>query len=64
MSDELTHLDDRGEVRMVDVGGKPIVRREAVAEGWFVAASSGNKNQSGSFVGVRSRRNSSTGKPG
>ena len=32
MSDrELTHLDDRGHARMVDVGGKPVTRRQAVA---------------------------------
>jgi cyclic pyranopterin phosphate synthase len=29
----LTHLDDRGRVKMVDVGGKPVTRREAVARG-------------------------------
>jgi cyclic pyranopterin phosphate synthase len=29
----LTHLDDAGRVRMVDVGDKPITRREAVARG-------------------------------
>jgi cyclic pyranopterin phosphate synthase len=34
----LTHLDAQGRARMVDVGGKPIVRREAVASGEFVAA--------------------------
>ena len=34
----LTHLDDRGRVRMVDVGHKDMVRREAVAEGYLVAA--------------------------
>jgi cyclic pyranopterin phosphate synthase len=34
----LTHLDARGRVRMVDVGSKPPMRREAVAEGLFVAA--------------------------
>jgi cyclic pyranopterin phosphate synthase len=28
---KLTHLDASGRVRMVDVGGKPITRREAVA---------------------------------
>jgi cyclic pyranopterin phosphate synthase len=39
MADDLTHVDERGEVRMVDVGDKPPVRREAVAEGYFVAAS-------------------------
>lgn len=30
---ELTHLNDRGEVRMVDVGEKEETRRSAVAEG-------------------------------
>ncbi|MGH7986820.1 MAG: cyclic pyranopterin monophosphate synthase MoaC [Candidatus Binataceae bacterium] len=29
----LTHLDERGRARMVDVGEKPITRREAVARG-------------------------------
>lgn len=29
----LTHLDARGRVRMVDVGAKPVTRREAVARG-------------------------------
>ena len=29
----LTHLDDDGAARMVDVGGKPSTRREAVATG-------------------------------
>jgi cyclic pyranopterin phosphate synthase len=29
----LTHLDDRGAARMVDVAGKPITAREAVATG-------------------------------
>jgi len=28
---ELSHVDDSGEVRMVDVGGKPVSRRRAVA---------------------------------
>jgi cyclic pyranopterin monophosphate synthase len=27
----LTHLDERGEARMVDVGGKPVTERRAVA---------------------------------
>lgn len=36
--DELTHIDADGRARMVDVGGKPIVRRKAVASGDFVAA--------------------------
>ncbi len=30
---QLTHLDDRGRVRMVDVGQKAITRREAIARG-------------------------------
>ena len=29
--DELSHVDERGEVRMVDVGAKPLSRRRAVA---------------------------------
>ncbi len=29
----LTHLDARGRIRMVDVGGKDVTRREAVARG-------------------------------
>lgn len=31
----LTHLDGRGAVHMVDVGGRPSSHREAVAEGWL-----------------------------
>jgi cyclic pyranopterin phosphate synthase len=30
---KLTHIDARGEASMVDVSGKPILRREAVARG-------------------------------
>ena len=30
---ELTHLDDKGRARMVDVGAKPVTEREAVARG-------------------------------
>ena len=33
MADDLTHLDKPGQARMVDVGGKPVTAREAVAEG-------------------------------
>ena len=33
MADELTHLDQKGQARMVDVGGKPATAREALAEG-------------------------------
>jgi cyclic pyranopterin phosphate synthase len=29
----LTHLDGRGQIRMVDVGEKPVTRREAIARG-------------------------------
>ena len=32
MTAELTHLNDAGEARMVDVGSKPVSEREAVAE--------------------------------
>jgi cyclic pyranopterin phosphate synthase len=35
---ELTHLDEHGRASMVDVGAKPVVRRLAVARGYFVAA--------------------------
>ncbi|MBI3736172.1 cyclic pyranopterin monophosphate synthase MoaC, partial [Candidatus Sumerlaeota bacterium] len=28
----LTHLDSKGEARMVDVGGKPLTARRALAE--------------------------------
>src|SRR4051812_14051375 len=35
---KLTHVNERGELRMVDVGSKPPMLREAVAEGFFVAA--------------------------
>ncbi|MBL8559473.1 MAG: cyclic pyranopterin monophosphate synthase MoaC [Hyphomonadaceae bacterium] len=33
MSDRLTHLDESGRARMVDVGSKDITQREAVATG-------------------------------
>ncbi len=32
--ESLTHLDAQGRVHMVDVGGKPVTDREAVARGW------------------------------
>ena len=35
---KLTHLDDQGAARMVDVGDKPATRREAVAEGFVTMA--------------------------
>ena len=34
----LTHLDERGQARMVDVGDKPVTRREAIARGRVVMA--------------------------
>jgi cyclic pyranopterin monophosphate synthase len=33
MSDGLTHLDEAGRARMVNVGGKPVTARRAVASG-------------------------------
>src|SRR5258707_5162643 len=33
VSTRLTHLDARGQIRMVDVGEKPVTRREAIARG-------------------------------
>lgn len=33
MSERLTHLDDQGRARMVDVGDKSVTKREAVATG-------------------------------
>lgn len=35
---ELTHLDQQGRARMVDVGDKPPMRRTATAEGLFCAS--------------------------
>jgi len=32
-SSSFSHLDESGNARMVDVGGKPVTRRSAVAEG-------------------------------
>lgn len=39
-SERLTHYDDQGNARMVDVSGKPPLAREAVAEAFLVAAAS------------------------
>ena len=36
MTDRLTHLDEKGDARMVDVGGKPVSLRQAVAAGRIV----------------------------
>jgi cyclic pyranopterin phosphate synthase len=38
MNDKLSHLDEQGRIKMVDVGHKPAQRREAVAEAILVAA--------------------------
>jgi cyclic pyranopterin phosphate synthase len=38
MAEELTHLDEKGRARMVDVGAKAPVKRRAVAEGFFCAS--------------------------
>jgi cyclic pyranopterin phosphate synthase len=35
MTHPFTHLDERGDPRMVDVGDKPVTARRAVAEGWI-----------------------------
>lgn len=35
----LTHIDELGRASMVDVGDKPPMKRTAIAEGFFVAAS-------------------------
>ncbi len=36
MAERPSHIDDEGRVRMVDVGGKPVTEREAVAESRLV----------------------------
>ena len=36
MKTEFSHLNAAGEARMVNVGGKPVQRRRAVATGWLV----------------------------
>ncbi len=38
MAKDFSHMDAQGRARMVDVGGKPLMRRTAVASGQFVAA--------------------------
>jgi len=32
----LSHVDERGQARMVDVGSKAVTQREAVASGWVI----------------------------
>lgn len=55
---ELTHFDGQGQAHMVDVSGKPVTDRVAVAEGWvrmraqtlaLVAAGTGRK---GDVLGI------------
>jgi cyclic pyranopterin phosphate synthase len=38
MAKRLTHIDKQGRASMVDVSKKPIMRRTAIAEGYFVAS--------------------------
>jgi cyclic pyranopterin phosphate synthase len=38
MGDELSHVSEAGDVRMVDVGGKPLSRRRAVARATVMMA--------------------------
>lgn len=35
MKRRLSHVDDEGRARMVDVGAKPVTSRQAAAEGWI-----------------------------
>jgi cyclic pyranopterin phosphate synthase len=37
---KLSHVDDRGHARMVDVSAKPVTQREAVAEGFILLQAS------------------------
>jgi len=39
----LSHVDSSGAVRMVDVGGKPVVEREAVAEGTITVSAAARR---------------------
>jgi cyclic pyranopterin phosphate synthase len=36
---KLTHIDEDGNARMVDVGEKSVTQREAIAEGWIALGS-------------------------
>lgn len=50
MSDRLTHLDERGQARMVDVGAKPITERMCVARAEVrMAASTLERISAGGF---------------
>ena len=46
----LTHLDSRGQAKMVDVGDKPPMRREAVAEGFVTMAAATGKAIAGNSI--------------
>ena len=37
MHNQLTHIDDKGQASMVDVSAKPLVKRTAIATGFFIA---------------------------
>ncbi len=57
---KLTHLDDHGRAKMVDVGHKPVTVREAVAEGFITlqhatlkAIASGNVPKGDVFAAAR-----------
>jgi cyclic pyranopterin phosphate synthase len=58
MDHGFTHLDEQGRARMVDVGGKEVTRRVAVAEGRIrtsaatVAAIAGGANPKGDVLAV------------
>lgn len=55
---ELTHFDEHGQAQMVDVGGKEVTTREAVAAGWISMSADAYKRvkdgtvQKGDVLGV------------
>jgi cyclic pyranopterin phosphate synthase len=60
MPEKLTHLDDQGRAKMVDVGDKPATSREAAAEGYITlqpatisAIASGNVPKGDVFAAAR-----------
>ena len=38
MRSKLSHVDEKGRAKMVDVSAKPVTLREAIAEGWVTMA--------------------------
>ena len=38
MPSKLSHVDEKGRAKMVDVSAKPVTLREAIAEGWVTMA--------------------------